>query len=102
MKKFCNSPTILIALFGYAESHGPPFKMTDSSAKCATECIDEGFVFCKTDNSKIGTCCNAEEGANRGECSSANLDSSAKYLFCPYEDECESKVFITGNEEQTF
>ena len=101
MKRYCNSSAILVALFGYADAHGPPFKRTDSSAKCATECIDKGFVFCKTDNSKVGTCCNREECTGRGECSSANLDPSAKYLFCPYEDECEWKVFIAGNEEQT-
>ena len=86
MKRFCNSSAILFTLFSYAESHGPPFKRTDSSARCATECIDEGFVFCKSDNSKVGTCCNPDECAGRSECSSANLDASAKYLFCPYED----------------
>ena len=94
-----NESAIFFILMSYVFAHGPPFERTDSSAECAAECIDTGFVFCQTDNSKIGTCRNPEEGAGSGECSLANQDTNAKYLFCPYEDVCEWKVAIAGNEK---
>ena len=101
MKQYCHLIAIVLAIFGYAHAHGPPFERTDSSVQCATECIDAGFVFCKTDNSRIGTCCNPEECAGRSECSSANHNGNAKYLYCPYEESCERKVMVVGSAEQT-
>ena len=82
--------------------HGPPFHRTDVSSQCSIGCIDEGFIFCKTDNSRIGLCCNPEECAGKQECSSSNLDPNAKYLFCPYENTCGPQTLVAGNEQQSF
>ena len=90
---------IELCLLSPVYSHDPPFHRTDVSAQCSANCIDEGFIFCKTDNSRIGTCCNPEECAGKQECSSSNLDLNAKYLFCPYEQACGWKVLIAGNQE---
>ena len=86
-------------LLNTVSGHGPPFRRTDVSSQCSNDCIDEGFIFCSTQNSRIGYCCNPEECAGKQECSSSNLDLNAKYLFCPYEQACGWKVLIAGNQE---
>ena len=67
--------------------------VTDDSAKCKRECIDEGNHFCPTSTGKLGTCCNSTLGCtNSGDyCSfDSSPDSIAlKYWICPRnEDLC--------------
>ena len=73
---------------------------TSSSAVCA-QCIDDGFVFCPTDNSRIGTCCYDDECGDTSTCSTMYTDYSAKYAVCPYEPICNGKTYVAGQQLRT-
>ena len=80
----------------------PVDNRTDSSAACA-QCIDDQFVFCPSANSRIGSCCyNIDECDTTLACSDSYIDFATKYAVCPYEPACQAKVFIVGNNVQTF
>jgi hypothetical protein len=62
---------------------------------CKEDCIDMDLNFCATSDYSKGYCCRLDENCPRGSiCSEDNPKAPKffKYLTCPNEPACESKV----------
>ena len=80
-----------------------PFHFTNSSANCAIECVDRGFVACpdpfKKEDKSISSCHDREEfsdGVPAG-CTSQDNDLIHRYYGCPREAFCGPAVIHADN-----